>query len=200
MCTLGFQVLFEAGRTLIAGVSGCPPSLPLSLCMSGGEPEKSGRPSLAYISPLMLLREQQVQVCHPGVPIACCSSTTKHRNRVPPPQQFLLLIHPHPHRPIPPHPLQHTGAPHLESTWPWLVAVMGIATVVKLALFLFCSSFRNDIVQAYATDHFFDVVTNTIGLAAALLGQAFAWWVDPAGAILVRMGWDGMGWVGRHVF
>jgi len=31
---------------------------------------------------------------------------------------------------------------------------------------------------------FFDVVTNSIGLAAALLAQAYVWWLDPIGAIL----------------
>jgi len=32
----------------------------------------------------------------------------------------------------------------------WLCVVMGMATIVKLALFLYCRSSRNEIVRAYA--------------------------------------------------
>ncbi|KAF3947049.1 hypothetical protein CMV_026766 [Castanea mollissima] len=53
------------------------------------------------------------------------------------------------------------------------------ATVVKLALWIYCKSSENDIVRAYAKDHFFDVVTNVVGLAAALLADKFFWWIDP---------------------
>ncbi|KAL8159473.1 hypothetical protein V2J09_001010 [Rumex salicifolius] len=63
----------------------------------------------------------------------------------------------------------------------------GGATVVKLALFLYCRTSWNKIVRAYAKDHYFDVVTNVVGLAAALLGDAFYWWIDPVGAILLAV-------------
>ncbi|GAQ87281.1 hypothetical protein KFL_003430010, partial [Klebsormidium nitens] len=36
-------------------------------------------------------------------------------------------------------------------------------TAVKLGLFLLCRIHENEIVQAYAKDHFFDVVTNLLG-------------------------------------
>uniref|UniRef100_A0A2N9HHU2 Cation efflux protein transmembrane domain-containing protein n=1 Tax=Fagus sylvatica TaxID=28930 RepID=A0A2N9HHU2_FAGSY len=36
-------------------------------------------------------------------------------------------------------------------------------------------------------DHFFDVVTNVVGLAAALLADKFYWWIDPTGAILLAL-------------
>ena len=36
-------------------------------------------------------------------------------------------------------------------------------------------------------DHFFDVVTNVVGLAAALLADKFFWWIDPAGAIILAV-------------
>ena len=36
-------------------------------------------------------------------------------------------------------------------------------------------------------DHFFDVVTNVVGLAAALLADEFFWWIDPAGAIILAL-------------
>ncbi|KAJ8436772.1 hypothetical protein Cgig2_032000 [Carnegiea gigantea] len=69
----------------------------------------------------------------------------------------------------------------------WLCVVMGMATIVKLALFLYCRSSRNEIVRAYAKDHYFDVVTNVVGLLAAILGDMFYWWIDPAGAIALAI-------------
>jgi hypothetical protein len=92
------------------------------------------------------------------------------------------------------------------------------ATAVKLALWLYCRSSRNEIVRAYAKvlflslslkklcllvldllspvltksnanvqDHYFDVVTNIVGLIAAVLGNKFYWWMDPTGAILLAV-------------
>lgn len=58
-------------------------------------------------------------------------------------------------------------------------------TLVKLLLVLYCRSFMNEIVKAYAQDHFFDVITNVIGLIAALLANYFDDWMDPVGAIIV---------------
>lgn len=69
----------------------------------------------------------------------------------------------------------------------WLYAIMLSATAVKLALWLYCKSSRNEIVRAYAKDHYFDVVTNVMGLIAAVLGNKFYWWIDPAGAILLAV-------------
>lgn len=69
----------------------------------------------------------------------------------------------------------------------WLDAIMLSATAVKLALWLYCKSSRNEIVRAYAKDHYFDVVTNVVGLIAAVLGNKFYWWIDPAGAILLAV-------------
>lgn len=56
---------------------------------------------------------------------------------------------------------------------------------MKLGLMLYCRAFKNEIVQAYAQDHFFDVVTNSIGLVAAILADHTKAWIDPAGAIVV---------------
>ncbi|XP_010917251.1 metal tolerance protein 4 [Elaeis guineensis] len=69
----------------------------------------------------------------------------------------------------------------------WLYAIMLTATVVKLALWLYCRSSGDKIVRAYAKDHYFDVVTNVVGLAAAVLGDEFYWWIDPAGAIILAV-------------
>lgn len=58
-------------------------------------------------------------------------------------------------------------------------------TLVKLILVIYCRTFTNEIVKAYAQDHFFDVITNSIGLFAAVLASTWKWWIDPAGAIVV---------------
>ncbi|KAG5517669.1 hypothetical protein RHGRI_038155 [Rhododendron griersonianum] len=67
----------------------------------------------------------------------------------------------------------------------WLCTIMLTATVVKLALWLYCRSSGSDIVRAYAKDHYFDVITNIVGLVAAILGDMVFWWIDPAGAIVL---------------
>ncbi|CAN6545629.1 unnamed protein product [Malus baccata var. baccata] len=46
---------------------------------------------------------------------------------------------------------------------------------------------KNEIVQAYAQDHLFDVITNGIGLAAAVLAIRFYLWLDPVGAIIIAL-------------
>ncbi|KAJ8565169.1 hypothetical protein K7X08_007745 [Anisodus acutangulus] len=69
----------------------------------------------------------------------------------------------------------------------WLYAIMITATMVKLALWLYCRSSGNNIVRAYAKDHYFDVVTNVVGLVAAVLGDKFYWWIDPVGALILAV-------------
>nr|QWE49616.1 metal tolerance protein 4 [Vaccinium myrtillus] len=69
----------------------------------------------------------------------------------------------------------------------WLFTIMLSATVVKLALWLYCRTSGSDIVRAYAKDHYFDVITNVVGLAAAVLGDKVLWWIDPAGAIVLAI-------------
>ncbi|XP_058744734.1 metal tolerance protein 4-like [Vicia villosa] len=77
----------------------------------------------------------------------------------------------------------------------WLYVIMIFATVVKLALWFYCRTSGNKIVLAYADDHHFDVVTNVVGLIAAVLGDKFYWWIDPVGAILLAiytiLNWSG---------
>ncbi|KVH90890.1 Cation efflux protein [Cynara cardunculus var. scolymus] len=68
----------------------------------------------------------------------------------------------------------------------WLYVIMISATVVKLALWLYCRSSGNEIVRAYAKDHYFDVVTNVVGLVAAVLGDMFYWWIDPLTYLVTR--------------
>ncbi|KAF7148534.1 hypothetical protein RHSIM_Rhsim03G0003100 [Rhododendron simsii] len=50
----------------------------------------------------------------------------------------------------------------------WLYTIMLTATGIKL-------------------DHYFDVVTNLVGLIAAVLGDKFYWWIDPVGAIILAV-------------
>lgn len=69
----------------------------------------------------------------------------------------------------------------------WMVGSMASVTIVKFILMLYCRSFNNQIVRAYAQDHFFDVMTNSIGLASSLLAVKFYWWMDPVGAILIAL-------------
>ncbi|MQM13689.1 hypothetical protein Taro_046618 [Colocasia esculenta] len=69
----------------------------------------------------------------------------------------------------------------------WVVDIMLSVTLVKLALVIYCRSFTNEIVKAYAQDHFFDVVTNIIGLVAALLANYIEEWIDPVGAIILAL-------------
>ncbi|GLJ08310.1 hypothetical protein SUGI_0086150 [Cryptomeria japonica] len=61
--------------------------------------------------------------------------------------------------------------------WHWVVGIMASVTVVKLLLVIYCRTFANEIVKAYAQDHFFDVITNSIGLLAAVLASRFYWWI-----------------------
>ncbi|XP_031490288.1 metal tolerance protein 10-like [Nymphaea colorata] len=69
----------------------------------------------------------------------------------------------------------------------WLIGIMVSVTLVKFALMIYCQRFQNEIVRAYAQDHFFDVVTNSTGLVAAVLAARFYWWIDPTGAILIAL-------------
>ncbi|CAO2193480.1 unnamed protein product [Urochloa humidicola] len=69
----------------------------------------------------------------------------------------------------------------------WMVGSMSSVAVVKFFLMLYCRTFKNEIVRAYAQDHFFDVITNSVGLVAALLAVRYKWWMDPVGAILIAL-------------
>eukprot|EP00262_Sarcandra_glabra_P019930 TRINITY_DN7751_c2_g1_i1.p1 TRINITY_DN7751_c2_g1~~TRINITY_DN7751_c2_g1_i1.p1 ORF type:complete len:400 (+),score=41.08 TRINITY_DN7751_c2_g1_i1:101-1300(+) len=69
----------------------------------------------------------------------------------------------------------------------WMIGIMVSVTVVKFLLMIYCRRFKNEIVRAYAQDHFFDVVTNSVGLVTAVLAVRFYWWIDPTGAILIAL-------------
>lgn len=65
------------------------------------------------------------------------------------------------------------------------MGIMLSVTLVKFLLMIYCRTFTNEIIKAYAQDHFFDVITNVIGLIAALLANYVDDWMDPVGAIIV---------------
>ncbi|XP_051128647.1 metal tolerance protein 9-like isoform X3 [Andrographis paniculata] len=69
----------------------------------------------------------------------------------------------------------------------WMIGIMVSVTAVKFLLMMYCRRFKNEIVQAYAQDHFFDVITNSIGLATAVLAVRYSWWIDPTGAIIIAL-------------
>ncbi|XWS10451.1 hypothetical protein CRYUN_Cryun39dG0080100 [Craigia yunnanensis] len=69
----------------------------------------------------------------------------------------------------------------------WMIGIMVFVTVVKFVLMVYCRQFKNEIVRAYAQDHFFDVITNSVGLATAVLAIHFQWWIDPTGAIIIAL-------------
>uniref|UniRef100_A0A2P2MI30 Uncharacterized protein MANES_10G037600 n=1 Tax=Rhizophora mucronata TaxID=61149 RepID=A0A2P2MI30_RHIMU len=69
----------------------------------------------------------------------------------------------------------------------WLVGIMLSATIIKLMLMIYCRMFKNEIIRAYAQDHLFDVVTNAIGLIAAVLANYIEGWIDPVGAIILAL-------------
>ncbi|XP_071698191.1 metal tolerance protein 10-like [Rutidosis leptorrhynchoides] len=67
----------------------------------------------------------------------------------------------------------------------WVIGIMVFVTVVKFILMVYCRRFENEIVRAYAQDHFFDVITNSVGLVATVLAIRYKWWIDPVGAIII---------------
>ncbi|ESW11269.1 hypothetical protein PHAVU_008G015500 [Phaseolus vulgaris] len=69
----------------------------------------------------------------------------------------------------------------------WVVGIMLSVTLVKFLLMIYCRTFTNEIIKAYAQDHFFDVITNVIGLIAALLANYVDDWMDPVGAIILAL-------------
>ncbi|XP_050278756.1 metal tolerance protein 10-like [Quercus robur] len=69
----------------------------------------------------------------------------------------------------------------------WMIGIMVSITIVKFMLVVYCQRFKNDIIRAYAQDHFFDVITNSIGLAVAILAIRYYWWIDPTGAVMIAL-------------
>ena len=73
---------------------------------------------------------------------------------------------------------------HLEDLQLVIGIMIGVI-VVKFFLFLYCRGSRNSSVQTYAQDHRNDVITNTFGLIAAIIGDRLYYWFDPLGAMIL---------------
>ena len=54
-------------------------------------------------------------------------------------------------------------------------------------MFVLAPGLKSDMSNGDCQDHYFDVVTNIVGLVAAVLGDTFYWWIDPAGAIILAV-------------
>jgi len=77
---------------------------------------------------------------------------------------------------------EHTH--HLEDLQLVIGIMIGVI-MVKFFLFLYCRGSWNRSVQTYAQDHRNDVITNTFGLIAAIIGDRLYYWVDPLGAMIL---------------
>jgi cation diffusion facilitator family transporter len=70
-------------------------------------------------------------------------------------------------------------------------SVLGVIIAVKAALFVWCRALKglSSAVGALALDHFGDVVTNTLPLAAVIVTSRVPrlWWVDPLAAIAMSL-------------
>ncbi|KAI5064915.1 hypothetical protein GOP47_0019610 [Adiantum capillus-veneris] len=77
-----------------------------------------------------------------------------------------------------------------------VIVIMGVSIVVMFALAIYCQTFKSKLVKAYADDHFFDGLTNVVGLASAILAAKFRWWIDPLGALLLAI-YTILCWIGK---
>ncbi|KAF9978265.1 hypothetical protein BGZ73_003072 [Actinomortierella ambigua] len=70
---------------------------------------------------------------------------------------------------------------------PLAIAFVGIALGSKLGLYLYCKTLRQyNTAAILAQDHQNDLSVNGFGLMASLLSRK-AWWLDPAGAIVISL-------------
>ncbi|KAG0236363.1 hypothetical protein BGW41_000444 [Actinomortierella wolfii] len=70
---------------------------------------------------------------------------------------------------------------------PLAIAFVGIALGSKLILYLYCKTLRQyNTAAILAQDHQNDLSVNGFGLMASLLSRK-AWWLDPAGAIVISL-------------
>lgn len=75
-----------------------------------------------------------------------------------------------------------TGSPLVGLT-PLTAAVLLTALGVKGALYAYCRGVPDVAVAALATDHWNDVIANSVSLLTVFAAQAWVWWLDPVGGI-----------------
>lgn len=71
-----------------------------------------------------------------------------------------------------------------------LYIILGIGIVLKFVLWVYCIHLnkvaKSDMLEALAEDHLNDVLSNSAAIiTAAIAYESSAWWIDPAGAILI---------------
>ena len=69
------------------------------------------------------------------------------------------------------------------------IIAVGIAFATKVCLFCYCWALRNNYSQVRILweDHRNDMIINGIGILTSLGGSWIAWWIDPAGAIVLSL-------------
>ncbi|CDF35993.1 unnamed protein product [Chondrus crispus] len=73
-------------------------------------------------------------------------------------------------------------------------AVLVGAMAIKVGLYWYCAGVPDASVRALAEDHFNDLMSNAVGLCTVLVAQHVAWWVDPAGGVVISC-WIIHNWV-----
>jgi cation diffusion facilitator family transporter len=64
--------------------------------------------------------------------------------------------------------------------------IIGIAFVLKLSLFLYCSRYSHIAsITVLAQDHRNDVIFNSTGVILGIIASKTYWWLDPIGAMLI---------------
>ena len=81
--------------------------------------------------------------------------------------------------------------PQIDMTLP-MYAILGIATLLKLFLYLYCIQLRaySGAALALAEDHINDVASNLVAIATAAVATyrpETLWWADPMGGILISV-------------
>jgi divalent metal cation (Fe/Co/Zn/Cd) transporter len=67
------------------------------------------------------------------------------------------------------------------------LSIIATTVTVKTILFVLCYTYKDESTSAsaLATDHRNDVISNTFGLAFAIMGQEYFWAMDPIGALCI---------------
>eukprot|EP01039_Chlorochromonas_danica_P002691 gene2691-2941_t len=73
-----------------------------------------------------------------------------------------------------------------------LFLITGIGIFLKFVLWIYCTALnkvaQSDMLVALAEDHFNDVISNIAAIVAVVVAYyTTAWWVDPAGAIIISL-------------
>jgi len=79
------------------------------------------------------------------------------------------------------------GTPEPPDLGLWSIALVVVAIVIKLTLFIYCRLVDNLTAQAMSEDHRNDLFLNAFGIILAFLGTKVNSMIDPIGAILIAI-------------